>query len=100
MFLFAGGAFYQYIMGVVISRYQVFSSGEHFDLAYKAAFTVPLIGLLVGVILFMFFREETSAKHTASDHYEKIIVFHCVCCKNKYKAKDLLAELIVLLGGF
>ena len=62
MFLFAGGAFYQYIMGVVIGKYPVLSTGEYSSVAYKAAFTVPLIGMLVGVFLFLFFREEASVK--------------------------------------
>lgn len=50
------------IMGVVIGKYPVLSTGEYSAVAYKAAFTVPLIGMLVGVFLFLFFREKASVK--------------------------------------
>jgi sugar phosphate permease len=58
IFLFTGGAFYQYVMGVVINRYPVVSPGVYPLPAYRAAFLVCLSGLIVGTIVFAFFKEE------------------------------------------
>lgn len=57
MFLFIGGAFYQYIMGLVIGSYPVVKVGVYPTAAYRAAFIVPLAGILFGAFLYMFFRE-------------------------------------------
>jgi sugar phosphate permease len=59
IFLFAGGAFYQYIMGVVIS---VASGGSNvvFSEVYSIAFSVPMFGLLIGILVFAFFRERAT----------------------------------------
>jgi sugar phosphate permease len=56
IFLFTGGAFYQYIMGVVIN---FTSSGSDviYSKVYSIAFSVPMLGLLIGIIIFSFFRE-------------------------------------------
>lgn len=57
IFIFVGGAFYQYIMGSVIGMYPVIKPGIYSLAAYQAAFTVPFVGLLAGILLFVFFRE-------------------------------------------
>lgn len=57
IFIFVGGAFYQYIMGSVIGMYPVIKPGIYSLAAYQAAFTVPFVGLLAGILLFLFFRE-------------------------------------------
>lgn len=59
IFLFSGGAFYQYIMGSVINVYPVISPGVYPLAAYQAAFTIPLCGLLIGVAGFAFFKEDS-----------------------------------------
>jgi sugar phosphate permease len=58
IFLFSGGAFYQYAMGAVINMYPVVSAGVYSLVAYKAAFMIPAAGLLLGVFAFVFFKEE------------------------------------------
>lgn len=57
IFIFVGGAFYQQIMGIVIGRYPAVKAGVYPLAAYEAAFWVPFIGLIVGAILYAFFRE-------------------------------------------
>lgn len=57
IFIFVGGAFYQQVMGIIIGRYPVVKSGVYSIAAYQAAFWVPLIGLIAGIILYSFFRE-------------------------------------------
>lgn len=56
IFLFMGSAFYQYIMGVVIN---FTSGGENVDFSkvYSIAFFVPMAGMLIGIVVFTFFRE-------------------------------------------
>lgn len=58
IFVSTGGAFYQYVMASVINLYPVLSPGVYSLAAYKSAFLVPLGGLLTGIIVFAFFREE------------------------------------------
>ena len=57
IFIFIGGAFYQQVMGIVIGRYPVVKAGVYSVAAYQAAFLVPLVGLIAGIILYSFFRE-------------------------------------------
>ncbi|MDR3565755.1 MAG: MFS transporter [Negativicutes bacterium] len=57
IFIFIGGAFYQHVMGSVIGTYPVLKPGVYSLAAYKAAFTIPLVGLIIGAVLFAFFRE-------------------------------------------
>ena len=58
IFLFSGGAFYQYVMGSVINLYPTLSPGVYSMAAYKTAFAVPFGGLIVGIMVFAFFKEE------------------------------------------
>ena len=66
IFLFTGGAFYQYIMGIVIN---LTSSGSDvvFSHVYSIAFSVPMIGLLIGIIIFYFFRERRIETENVSE---------------------------------
>lgn len=57
IFIFVGGAFYQHLMGSIIGMYPVVKAGVYSPAAYKAAFTVPFVGLIAGAMLFWFFRE-------------------------------------------
>jgi len=57
IFIFVGGAFYQQVMGKVIEMYPVVKAGTYSVAAYQAAFWVPFIGLIVGSVLYSFFRE-------------------------------------------
>ncbi len=57
IFIFVGGAFYQQIMGIVIQQYPVVKAGVYSCAAYRAAFWVPFVGLIVGLILYSFFKE-------------------------------------------
>jgi len=57
IFIFVGGAFYQQAMGLVIQQYPVVKAGVYSLPAYQAAFWVPFVGLIVGFILYSFFRE-------------------------------------------
>jgi len=61
IFLFSGGAFYQYAMGTVINLYPALSPGVYPLAAYKTAFSVPAIGLIIGIIVFYFFNENRKA---------------------------------------
>lgn len=61
VFLFAGGAFYQQVMGIVLGRYPMVSPGVYTAAAYQAAFTVAFVGLIIGVVVFCFFRERPVA---------------------------------------
>ena len=57
IFIFVGGAFYQQVMGIVIGKFPVVKAGVYSTAAYQAAFTVPLVGLILGMILYSFFQE-------------------------------------------
>jgi hypothetical protein len=57
IFVFVGGAFYQQVMGIVIQQYPVVKAGVYSLAAYQAAFWVPFVGLIVGFILYSFFKE-------------------------------------------
>ncbi|MCR6544570.1 MFS transporter [Dehalobacterium formicoaceticum] len=57
MFLFGGGAFYQYVMGAVVGTFEPIAKNVYPVAAYQAAFAVPACGLILGVILFAFFKE-------------------------------------------
>jgi sugar phosphate permease len=57
IFIFIGGAFYQQVMGLVIGKFPAVKAGIYSTAAYQAAFAVPLTGLIVGMILYSFFRE-------------------------------------------
>ncbi|WP_371362072.1 putative sulfoacetate transporter SauU [Sporomusa rhizae] len=57
IFLFSGGAFYQYVMGKVINSYVPLASGVYPLAAYQSAFIIPACGLIVGIIAFAFFKE-------------------------------------------
>jgi len=57
IFIFVGGAFYQQVMGIIIGRYPIIKAGVYSTSAYQAAFCVPFIGLIAGIILYSFFRE-------------------------------------------
>ena len=64
IFLFIGSAFYQYVMGLVIN---ITSRGGDVVSAkvYSIAFSIPMLGLIVGIISFYFFRERAiGAKYT------------------------------------
>jgi len=58
IFLFTGGAFYQYIMGTLINLYPRLPSGAYSTAAYQTAFIMPFCGLLLGIVAFAFFKEE------------------------------------------
>jgi sugar phosphate permease len=58
IFLFLGGAFFQTLMGVVISRYATLPDGAYPPEAYREAFMLAAGGLLAGIALFSFFREK------------------------------------------
>lgn len=62
IFLFSGGAFYQYVMGVAINSYTPVSAGVYSLATYQATFLIPVIGLIVGIIAIAFFREEQVTK--------------------------------------
>ncbi|CQR73649.1 putative sulfoacetate transporter SauU [Sporomusa ovata DSM 2662] len=62
IFLFSGGAFYQYVMGIVINSYVPLGPGVYPLAAYQAAFTIPVCGLLLGIIVFVFFKENRQLK--------------------------------------
>ena len=68
IFLFSGGAFYQYAMGAVINIYPVVSSGVYSPAAYRTAFMIPACGLLLGIIAFSFFREERTVLSEAGSY--------------------------------
>ena len=57
IFIFVGGAFYQQVMGIVIGKFPVVKAGVYSAAAYQAAFAIPLAGLILGMILYSFFRE-------------------------------------------
>jgi len=57
IFIFVGGAFYQQVMGIVIQQYPVVKTGVYSLSAYQSAFWVPFGGLIVGFILYSFFKE-------------------------------------------
>jgi len=57
IFLFSGGAFYQYVMGVVISSYLPSAANIYPLAAYQSAFSIPICGLIIGIIAFSFFKE-------------------------------------------
>lgn len=67
IFLFSGGAFYQNIMGSIINSYPVVSPGVYSMIAYRAAFVVPLCGLMIGLIAFCFFDERREDKDAFRD---------------------------------
>ena len=62
IFLFSGGAFYQYVMGVAINSYTPVSSGVYSLATYQATFLIPVVGLIVGIIAIAFFKEEKVTK--------------------------------------
>ncbi|SDF02793.1 MFS transporter [Sporomusa acidovorans] len=57
IFLFSGGAFYQYVMGAVINSFVPLAPGVYPLAAYQTAFAIPACGLLIGIIAFIFFKE-------------------------------------------
>jgi sugar phosphate permease len=57
IFIFVGGAFYQQVMGIVIGKYPMVKEGVYSLGAYQAAVWVPFVGLIVGAILYSFFKE-------------------------------------------
>lgn len=57
IFLFSGGAFYQYVLGNVINSYVPVATGVYSLAAYQAAFSIPACGLILGIIAFVFFKE-------------------------------------------
>ena len=61
VFLFSGGAFFQTVMGLVISLYPLTLQGVYSIEAYQAALAVPMAGLIAGTAAFAFFREKSSA---------------------------------------
>ena len=58
IFIFVGGAFYQQVMGLVIQHYPAVKAGVYPLAAYQACFWVPFVGLIVGFILYSFFKEK------------------------------------------
>ena len=58
VFVFAGGACYQQVQGLVLGSYEVVREGVFSIAAYQSAMQVAFFGLIVGIILFMFFKEE------------------------------------------
>lgn len=58
VFLFSGGAFFQAVMGLVIGRFSALTGGGYSLPAYQAALAVAFAGLLLGTILFCFFKEK------------------------------------------
>ena len=57
LFVFAGSGVVQNVMGVILGKYAVVSPGVYSVAAYKAAFTFCLAGLIVGTLVFFFFKE-------------------------------------------
>lgn len=57
VFVFAGGAFFQNVIGVVLGRYAVVTPGVYPMEAYHTALWLCLVGLIIGTVIFMFFRE-------------------------------------------
>jgi sugar phosphate permease len=57
IFLFAGGAFYQNVLGATISRHPMVAPGVYPPTAYRTAFFIPAGGLLLGLVAFSFFKE-------------------------------------------
>ncbi len=64
MFLFFGGAFYQYLIGVIIN-WMMRDSGPLLD-AYRGGLFISALGLVVGAAVFCFFRE-TAPDYSAAD---------------------------------
>jgi hypothetical protein len=56
--LILGGAFFQTLMGIVISRYATLPDGAYPPEAYREAFMLAAGGLPAGIALFSFFREK------------------------------------------
>ena len=59
-FLFLGGAFYQFVIGLIIGRLSDALNPESIMGAYRAGLSVPVIGLVIGLIIFSFFKEASS----------------------------------------
>jgi len=58
VFVFAGGAFYQNMIGVVLGWFPVVSANVYPMEAYRAALLASLGGLIIGALIFMCFKEE------------------------------------------
>jgi sugar phosphate permease len=57
MFLQCGGAFYQYVIGVVVGHPGLVGAGVDPVALYSRAFAAPMIGLALGLVLFARFRD-------------------------------------------
>ncbi|RAI44585.1 MFS transporter [Rhodoplanes roseus] len=57
MFLQCGGAFYQYVIGVVVGHPGLVGAGADPVALYSRAFAAPMIGLALGLVLFARFRD-------------------------------------------
>lgn len=57
IFLHAGGAFYQYVIGVLIGQSPLAGASAVPPSLYSRAFVVPMIGLAIGLVAFSRFRE-------------------------------------------
>ncbi|WP_170145690.1 MFS transporter [Rhodoplanes elegans] len=57
MFLQCGGAFYQYVIGVVIAHPDLVGAGGDPAVLYGRAFAVPMVGLALCLVVFSRFRE-------------------------------------------
>lgn len=68
MFLQCGGAFYQYVIGVIVGQPELVGAGADPVALYSRAFAAPMIGLVLGIVLFSRFRETASLapRRTAS----------------------------------
>ncbi|NVO15518.1 MAG: MFS transporter [Rhodoplanes sp.] len=60
MFLQCGGAFYQYVIGVVVGQPALVGAGSDVVALYSRAFAAPMVGLALGLVLFSRFRESGS----------------------------------------
>ena len=58
IFLFTGGAFYQYALGQLIGCFPKLASGGYAFAAYQAVFIAAAAGIGIGLFLFAFFKEE------------------------------------------
>jgi sugar phosphate permease len=57
VFVFAGSAFFQNIIGIVLGMYPVVSAGVYPVEAYVAALSRCLVGLIAGTLVFLFYKE-------------------------------------------
>lgn len=79
IFLFSGGAFYQYAMGAVINSYVPLAPGVYSLAAYQSAFIIPTCGLILGIIAFFFFKENRDKKVAELNNLQEITLHNHQC---------------------